>query len=411
MTTTTVVLALLLVAASASAALLAASRARLARRASRREADLREQLAGARAAARSDEQALHAFRSAATEAMAEQSRQLLHLADAKYETLEQSAEARWTSQAKTVLGRLDTFAEHLRQLEIERRDDSGSLRGAVDALREHTAAVQVEAGNLAAALRDNSTRGLWGEVQLRRALESAGMTAHADFHEQATVRSEDGAQRPDVVVHLPNDRVVVIDAKAPLDAFLRAADADDPEERARRIAEHGAAVHRHTEGLSKRRYDQVVGGSVDFVVLFLPGDPYLAAAVEGRPSIFEEAWSKGVLLVTPTTLIGLLRAVAMGWRERQVTEQAEQIAELGRELHRRVSTFARHYQAVGASLGKAVGAYNESMGSMERRLLVTARRFEDLGAGSGQELPPPGAIEAMPQHAGAEELQGPHSAA
>ncbi len=288
------------------------------------EQELRAELSSARVGMRSETQTLEAFRSLAAETLAEQSRQLLDLADSRYEGLERSASARWSAQSQTLLGRLEQYAEHLRALEAQRREDSGALRGAVDGLREQTAAVQAEAGNLASALRDNSTRGLWGEVQLRRALEASGMVQHCDFVEQQTVRGERGDLRPDVVVRLPNDRVVVIDAKAPLDAFLRATETSEPDLRCSALRAHGAAVHRHVVALSGRTYDEFVDGSVDFVVLFLPGDPYLSGAVEGRPELFEECWDRRVLLVTPTTLIGLLRGVALGWRERQVTEQAAQ---------------------------------------------------------------------------------------
>ncbi len=237
------------------------------------------------------------------------------------------------------------------------------------------------------------------------------MMPHADFAEQTTIGAGGSTRRPDVIVRLPNDRVVTIDAKAPLDSFLRAADTDDPSDRRTHIQEHGRAVSRHVIELSRRTYDEMAVGSVDFTVLFLPGDPYLSAALEGRPELFEEAWQRRVLLVTPTTLIGLLRGVALGWRERQVTEQAEQIAELGRELHQRVATFANHFVAVGASLGKSVDAYNQSLASMESRLLVTARRFDDLGAGSGQTITQSDQIDGIPRIPSADELRGPHHAA
>ncbi|MCP4434159.1 MAG: DNA recombination protein RmuC [Actinomycetia bacterium] len=377
----------------------------------RRQAGLRRELMESRVEARSEEQTLDAFRALAGEALAEQSTKLLELANDKYEGLERSAEARWTAQSQTVLGRLEAYSRHLDALEKERRDDSGHLRGAVDALREHTTAVQAEAGNLASALRDNSRRGLWGEVQLQRALEAAGMLAHADFATQSTVQGDSGTLRPDVVVHLPNDRSVVIDSKAPLDAFLRSSEATTDEQRQQQLAEHGKAVSRHVSALSKRNYDEYVPGSVDFVVLFIPGDAYLSAAIEGAPELFEAAWSERVLLVTPTSLIGLLRGIALGWRERQITERAEQVAKLGRELHERVAVFASHFTSVGDHLERSVGAYNTALASMESRLLVTARRFESFGAESNKALPAPEQIESLAHVPSAEELRGPHQVA
>lgn len=388
---------------------------RTAAAAAEREAGLKAELAVATAGARTQEDLLGAFRSLAGTAMQEQSQQFVHLADAKYERLSQSAEATWQAQSRILMAKLEEYQRLLRDLERGRQTDSGALKQAVDDLRVANDASRDATTRLAGALRDNRARGNWGELQLRRVLEHAGMLEHVDFSEQVVVGAGGAAGvggRPDVVVHLPNGRAIVIDAKTPLEHFLRAAEVtDDPEGRRRHLDAHGKAVHDHATALAKRGYDQVVDGAVDLVVMFVPGEAFLSAAFESRPDLLDAGLARRVVIASPTSLMGLLSAVALGWREERVAAQAEQIAELGRELHRRVSTFARHYQAVGAALGKAVGAYNESMGSMERRLLVTARRFEDLGAGSGQELPPPGAIEVMPHQAGAEELRGPHSAA
>ena len=345
---------------------------------------------------RTDEQLMETFRSIAGQAMAEQSAHLMELAGTSFEGLNRSTEARWNAQSQTLLGRLENYNSQLVALEKERKEDSGAIRDALEAVRAQTAQVGSEAANLASALKDNSRRGLWGEVQLRRALESAGMTAHADFTEQMTTSGE-ARLRPDVVVHLPNGRTIVIDAKAPLDAFLRASQAESDEDRRTGLAEHAAALSRHMKALTAKEYAANVEGSLDFVVLFIPGDAYLSAAIEMQPALLETGWSQRVLLATPTSLIGLLRGVALGWREQRLTERAEQIAALGAELHQRVAIVAEHMGSLGSSLGKSVTNYNEAVASMERRLLVTARRFEELGADSGRELPDPPLLDTIPQ--------------
>jgi len=372
--------------ARATSAGYARHRAELAQ-AAERESALREQLAHASAAAHTDEQLLEVFRSVSSQTMAEQSQQFLRLAETRYRTIEQSSELRWQAQGDSVVTKLTEYAQHLGRLEQQRQQESAVLGAAVADLRASNEQIRTEARSLAAAMKDNRVRGTWGEVQLRRVLESSGMAMHADFTEQAGVSAGDGAGRPDVVVRLPNDRCVVIDAKAPLERYLLAVNCEDPGQRDAFVAEHAKAVAGHVSALSKRRYEDMVEGAVDFVVMFIPGDAFLTAAFEARPGLFEEAAAQDVILASPSTLLAFLRGVACGWQERQVAESAQAIAALGRELHERVAVFADHFTAVGGALGKAVGSYNQALSSMERRLLVTARRFEDHGAGSRRSLP------------------------
>jgi DNA recombination protein RmuC len=273
------------------------------------------------------------------------------------------------------------------------------LSSAVGDLRRSNDEVRAEAARLASALRDNTVRGAWGEVQLRRVLEQAGMADHVDFVEQQHVSGPDGAGRPDVVVQLPNDHRVVIDAKAPLDRYLAAANCADEERREVLLAEHAAAVAGHVSALARRRYDRLVPGSVDLVVMFVPGDAFLTAALRARPALLEEAYAQDVVLASPSTLLGFLRGVALGWRERQVADQAETIAALGRELHDRLGVFAEHLGRVGGALGRAVGSYNEAVGSFDRRVMVSARRFHELGAASTRPLPTVDQIEEVPRSA------------
>lgn len=364
----------------------------------RGRARLREQLASARPPG-SDQDLLAAVQEVSGRTMAEQSRQLLSLAETRYQSLEQASSLRWQTQGEAVVARLQEYAERLARLEEQRQRESAVLTDAVGGLRRSQDELRAETRGLAGALKDNRVRGTWGEVQLRRVLEQAGMVPHADFVEQPVVSGPVGdanaggsdssarSARPDVVVRLPNGRTVVIDAKAPLDAYLRASACDDGPERRQHLAEHARALAAHVDALARRRYDELVTGSVDFVVLFLPGDVFLSAALDARPDLFDEAADRDVILAAPGTLLAFLRGVACGWREQQVAEEAHAVADLGRELHERLVVFAEHYGALGAALGRAVGTYNQALGSMERRLLVTARRLEEHGAGSRRAVP------------------------
>lgn len=360
-------------------------------------AQLQARVGRAEAAVRTDEQLLDAYRSVAGSTLQEQSHQLLQLAATRYQTMETTALSHWQAQGEQVVTRLEQYSARIQELETQRRADSAVLSAAVDSLQRSNEQIRTEARQLSSALRDNAVRGAWGEMQLRRVLEQAGMVRHADFVEQAHVSDPDGAGRPDVVVRLPNDRFVVIDAKTPLDRYLEAANCDDDAVRDSLLAEHAKAVAGHVSALARRRYAQLVPGSVDLVVMFVPGDGFLAAAFQARPALQEEAFAQNVVLASPSTLLGFLRGVALGWRERQVAEQAETIAGLGRELHDRLATFGGHMDKVGTALGRAVGSYNQAVGSLESRVLVTARQFEALGAGSVKTLDAPGVVQEVPR--------------
>ncbi|MBS1836628.1 MAG: DNA recombination protein RmuC [Actinobacteria bacterium] len=372
------------------------------RRAAVDAAGLRERLAAAEAAARTDDQLLDAYRAIAGATLAEQSDQLLHLAATRYQTLETTALGHWQTQGARVVQQLEQQAAQLRELEAQRRAESAVLSTAVSDLRRANDEVRDQARQLAGALRDNAVRGTWGEVQLRRVLEQAGMERHADFVEQGPRSSVGGdggdrSGRPDVVVRLPDGRSVVIDSKVPLDRYLDAANCDDDDRRTALHAAHAKAVAAHVLALSRRDYHSSVPGSVDLVVMFLPADAFLAAALSARPSLVDEAWSRGIVLASPSTLIGFLRGVALGWREQRIAEQAEEIARTGRELHERLSVFVDHLGKVGSSLGRAVAAYNGAVGSLEARVLPQARRFEDLGAASSRPIDTPATVDAGPR--------------
>jgi DNA recombination protein RmuC len=274
------------------------------------------------------------------------------------------------------LARMDA---QLQRLERDRME----ARGALDEQLRGLAAAQERLGGetraLVAALRQPQTRGRWGELQLRRVVELAGMTAHCDFVEQASVAGPEGVLRPDLVVRLPGGKRIVVDAKAPLHAFLDAYEAADESARTTALAAHARLLREHVRRLSAKAYWDQFETAPDFVFLFLPGEHFYGAALEADPSLLEEGARQSVLIATPTTLIALLRAVAYGWRQERVAEDAHAVAQAGRELHRRLETFAEHLQKVGARLRGAVGAYNDAVGSFEHRVLPGARRLAEHG--------------------------------
>jgi DNA recombination protein RmuC len=268
------------------------------------------------------------------------------------------------------LSRMDA---KLREIERERAHARGALDEQLRALGSQTRA-------LTAALRQPQTRGRWGELQLRRVVELAGMTAHCDFFEQTSLATDDGGLlRPDVIVRLPGDRRVIVDAKAPLHAFLDAYEAQDEATRTTALAAHARLLREHLRRLSAKAYWDRLETAPDFVFLFLPGEHFWSAALEADPSLLEEGARQNVLVATPMTLIALLRAVAYGWQQERVAEDARAVAQLGRDLHRRMETFAQHLQRVGRGLQTAVRAYDGAVGSFEQRVLPGARRLAQYG--------------------------------
>ena len=264
-------------------------------------------------------------------------------------------------------------------LERERRDAFSTLRTQIETLANGQTQLQRETRNLVTALRRPEVRGRWGELTLRRLVELAGMAEHCDFTEQLQIAGEDGALRPDLVVHMPESRNLVVDVKAPLDAYLEALEAATDETRQIAMRRHGQQVETRVRQLSSKSYWSQFEHSPEFVVLFLPGDQFLSAALAERPDLLETALKQNVIIATPSTLIALLKTVAYGWRQAAVAENAAVIRGLGQELYRRLGNFTAHLGRVGARLGAAVEAYNSAVGSLERQVMPQARRFPELG--------------------------------
>lgn len=274
---------------------------------------------------------------------------------------------------------LTKYEESLRKLELERKSAYSSLTEKVAQLGQTQALLQRETRNLVSALRSPQTRGRWGEIQLRRVVEIAGMQPHCDFEEQVSVQSQDGVQRPDMIISMPGGGQVVVDAKVALDAFLSAAESDDDSVRKLHLIAHARQLRTHVDQLAKKQYWNQFDHAPDMVVSFIPGDALLTAAFEHDPSLYEYALRKKVLLATPTTLIALLQTVAYTWQRESLTENAETIRSLGSELYDRLRGMGVHMVKLQRNLTGAVEAFNESVGSFESRVLVTARRFPDLG--------------------------------
>jgi DNA recombination protein RmuC len=280
----------------------------------------------------------------------------------------------------------DQLARVDRQLvaiDQERRETRGRVEQQLRSLAEQGERLRSETGALVSALRKPNIRGQWGQMQLRKVVELAGMVRHCDFQEQASIAGADGALRPDMVVNLPGGKTVVVDAKAPLQGVLDAYEAPDEETRAAHLEAHARLLRRHVKQLSDKAYWSGMESAPDFVVLFLPGEYLYGAALDADPDLIEDAMSRRVLIATPTTLLALLHSVAYGWQQERVAESAQAICELGRELHGRLARLSALLANLGRRMNGAVGAYNEAVGSYEARVMPAARRLADHGALNG----------------------------
>ena len=281
---------------------------------------------------------------------------------------------------------LRRYEEQVRGMEERRQTAYGSLDQQLRDLASAVPLLQKETGNLVNALKDSRVRGRWGELALRRAAEVAGMINHCDFEEQGSVEGEEGRQRPDMTVHLPRGRDIVVDAKSPMDAYQEALTTSDPQVREQALKRHALHVRNHMNSLASKAYWNDKKDRVDFVVMFMPGESLFSAALEADPTLLEEAMEKRVILASPTTLVALLRAVEIGWRQELMAQNAEKISDLAKELYERIAKFADHLRKMGSALGQATGAYNSAVGSFEGRVLPSARKFKELGVPANEEI-------------------------
>ncbi|MEM9082035.1 MAG: DNA recombination protein RmuC [Planctomycetota bacterium] len=317
-------------------------------------------------------------------ALKESGDQFLKLAGERFAKHEQAAKEELGKRHKAIDELVKPVAETLGKT----REGLIGLHEQVRAMREGNATLSEEARRLTQALSKPQVRGAYGEIQLRRVVELAGMTNYCDFDEQTSVRTDEGdVLRPDLVVKLPNGRTIVVDAKANIEPYMQAVESRDESEQTEQMDRFARGVLDQAKKLSKKEYAANVDEAFDFVVMFIPGDQFIDAALEREPKLLELAGEHGVLLASPSTLIGLLRAVAVGWREKDLSDQAEELFELGRELHARMGKAFEHMNAVGRSISQAASNYNKLVGSVDARVMPQLQRFEDAGAKSSQALP------------------------
>jgi DNA recombination protein RmuC len=344
-----------------------------------------------------------AFQSLAGEALTASSKQFIELAKSKFDTLQKEAEGDLEQRKVAIQSMVDPLETALRDLRSEvtriesaRQEAYGSLRSEVQLLATTNKELREETGSLVNSLKQPQVKGKWGELTLQRVVELAGMVPHCDFETQQSIATEDGWLRPDLTVYLPGGTQIVVDSKVPLSAFLRAINAANDAEYHEAMTQHACLVRDHIKGLSGKEYWKQFDSTPEFVVLFVPGESFFSAALEHDHTLIEDAIDKRVVLASPTTLIALLRAIAYGWKQQSVAENAERIKDLGKELYDRALKFAELFSEIAKGLERANKAYNSAVASFDSRLVPSARKFRELGIGSA-DIPQLDPVETFPR--------------
>ena len=331
---------------------------------------------------------LNQFKVIASDVMDTNNERFLTAADEKLGTLVRQAKDDFTLSKDAVSDLVKPLSTELKRIETARAQSEGGLKEQIAILSENNTALQRETQNLTTALKRPEVRGAWGEIQLRRVAELAGMANYCDYEEQVSVpSSEGGIDRPDMVVRMPSNRTIVVDAKTPMNAYLQSVESDNEDDRKALLDRHALQVRERANSLTRKAYWNAFDRSPEFVVMFLPGEFLLQPAIERDPELFDRAMGQKVIIATPNTLMALLKTVEMGWREARLAENAREIQRLGQDLHDRLATYANHMVSMGTSLQTTVNRYNQAVGSFDGRLSVTARRFKELGVPTGGDVP------------------------
>ncbi len=380
-------------------------------RAARYQAEAQVQALKAEHAARLEElshmnqQMEHKFASLASGVLKQNSENFLSLVSERFQAHSKSADADLAKRHAAIEGlvkpldqKLGQFGERIKEIEKARSEAYGAIQTQVKHLADGQAALGGETRKLVQALRAPKTRGRWGEMQLRQVFEMAGMAEHVDYELEKSVGTDDGLRRPDAIVRIPGGKSIVVDAKTPLEGYLDALEAETPDQQQEALLRHSSHVKTHVRQLASKSYQSALEETPDFVVMFIPGETFVSAAAEADPSLIEYAFENKVLIATPTTLMALVKSIAYGWQQEKMAENAVEVQKTAKELYDRLATFSKNLASVGKSLSSSVNNYNKAVGSLEARVLPSARKFEAMGVvAQGAELEDPGQVETEPR--------------